>query len=709
MSNTNNPLTWNSPLEALFKGRVPKTAEKLSNQGIKTIKDLIWIFPLRVQTSPVIKKFSHAVVGQLFKGQGRVISCQITPAFKGRGQVAYGKGRVPLFRCKLIVESYDDKDHLTLTWFNVYPNLKKKIEAMEDIEFLGVVSEFQGRKQIANPKISEPSHEDNHTAEDHHNLLREYPTVAGVAARFTKQYIDKIPSQLWNSIPEKLPIPLIEKRQLTSIKKSFAIIHGLVYKDDWTPKLFEVAKKRLIYEEFFQEQMKIISRRQAGQKKQGPYIPHTKKDFHYFSSLFPYELTEDQKTSLEATLEDFSSSSPMMRMIQGDVGSGKTTIAFMAMAIAAKAGWQVAIMCPTEALALQHFQTAKEILGQDFHIESLLGAHKEKEKKEIIQRLESGLIQIIIGTHSLFQDKVHFKNLGFIVIDEQHKFGVEQRLKLARKGNNPHSMIMTATPIPRSLSLTQYGDLDISIIKSIPHGRKGTQTRIVHPQLINKYLSFVKTRLELKEQAYIVAPAIEESEVLDIQNVTKIYEQYQNYFPQNRISLLHGKLKAEEKEEIFHNFLNKKIDILISTSVIEVGINNTNATVIAIYNPERFGLSSLHQLRGRVGRGEKPGFCFLVCDEKISKTSLERIEIIEQTHDGFKIAEKDLEQRGQGDLFGKNQSGSEGGKRLANIAVHGSILQKVIEDIHFLKTSHHEIYLDCVHKYNDDESVHNTI
>lgn len=700
--------SWSDPFSSLFRGgKLPANAAKVHAAGVNTLWDLLWIFPLRVQKTPVIQNFSHAVPGQLFKGVGRVISHQITPAFRGRGKMAMGKGRAPLSRGKLIVESLDQKERMILTWFNIYPSMKKKLEALTDIEFMGTVTDFQGKPQIVNPQVSEPKPDDEPL--DPEKLMREYPTINGVAGRFLQSYIDKIPVALWNEIPEKLPVPLIEKRKLTSIKKSFAILHGLIYKEDWNKDLFETAKKRLVYEEFFQEQMKVISRRQFQQKKVAVKIASPNVDFEKLKSLFPYELTDGQSQALAAIREDFSAGVPMMRMIQGDVGCGKTTVAFIACVIAAMAGHQAALMCPTEALAQQHFENAKELFGGLVKIESLTGSHKEKEKKAIVERLKAGEIDFVIGTHSLFQKKVEFKDLKFIVIDEQHKFGVEQRLTLVRKGVNPHTLIMTATPIPRSLSLTQYGDLDISIINTIPMGRKGTQTRIVHPHIRDKYLSFVKTRLDLNEQVFIVAPAIEESEMLDIENVTSIKEKYDQYFPNNSIALLHGRLKSEEKDEVFKLFIDKKVDILISTSVIEVGINNPNATVISIYNPERFGLSSLHQLRGRVGRGEKPGFCFLVCDENMSKDSLHRVEVIEQTTDGFLIAEKDLEIRGQGDLFGVSQSGSYSGKRLANIVVHAPILATVIEDVDFLKTNHHQTYLDCVLKYNDDEKVHKTI
>ena len=326
-----------------------------------------------------------------------------------------------------------------------------------------------------------------------------------------------------------------------------------------------------------------------------------------------------------------------------------------------------------------------------------------------MSNLKSGATQILIGTHSLFQDSVIFQKLGLAIIDEQHKFGVEQRLRLVAKGEGTHSLIMTATPIPRTLSLAQYGDLDISSIKTMPAGRKGIKTRITEKRNYDKYIEFVKSRLIQREQAYFVFPAIEESETADIQNVKDSLKKYQEQFRGFKVEMLHGQMKAEEKEKVVQDFRDQKIHILISTSVIEVGINIPNATIMSIYNPERFGLSSLHQLRGRVGRGEKPGFCFLVLDKELAPESYQRLEVIEKNLDGFVIAEEDLKFRGEGDLFGVDQSGSVSTKKLANFLTHTAILEQVVQDVEKLKVEQPALLAPIFEKLAKDQKILDTI
>ena len=327
----------------------------------------------------------------------------------------------------------------------------------------------------------------------------------------------------------------------------------------------------------------------------------------------------------------------------------------------------------------------------------------------IQKNLIQGETEIIIGTHSLFQDTVAFKKLGLAIIDEQHKFGVEQRLRLVAKGQGTHSLIMTATPIPRSLSLAQYGDLDISSIKMMPAGRKGIKTRITEKVNYEKYIEFVKNRLSMGEQAYFVFPAIDESETLDIQNIKASLKKYQETFRDFQVGMLHGQMKSEEKEQTVQDFRDKKIHLLISTSVIEVGINIPNSTIMSIYNPERFGLSSLHQLRGRVGRGSKAGFCFLVLDKDVSPEAYQRLKVIEQNLDGFVIAEEDLKFRGEGDLFGVDQSGTNSTKKLANFLTHTAILEQVVADVQRMQDTRPEILAPHFERLAKDQKILDTI
>jgi ATP-dependent DNA helicase RecG len=419
-------------------------------------------------------------------------------------------------------------------------------------------------------------------------------------------------------------------------------------------------------------------------------------------------LTSDQEKVFQDILQDLQSGHPMMRMIQGDVGCGKTIVAFLASQIVIQGGQQVALMCPTEALATQHFETFRQ-LSPDLKLEILLGSTKAKEKKEILKNLNSGNTDIVIGTHSLFQDSVNFNKLGLAIIDEQHKFGVEQRLKLIAKGRGTHSLIMTATPIPRTLSLAQYGDLDISSIKVMPEGRKAIKTRIVEAGNYSKYIEFLKARLSLGEQGYLVFPAIEESETIDLQNVKEGLRKYQDIFKGFRVEMLHGQMSSEEKEKTVREFRDGKIHLLVSTSVIEVGINVVNATVMSIYNPERFGLSSLHQLRGRVGRGSRPGFCFLVLDREVGPEIFQRLKVIENNLDGFVIAEEDLKFRGEGDIFGVDQSGTSSAKKLANFLTHTHILEKVVSDLQNLQNTRPETLIPIFEKLAKDQKILDTV
>ncbi len=694
---TNN-LDWNSPIEDLLGKRRVKTSEKLKTAGIQKLKDLLWIFPLRVLKVPGVQEFSQAHEGEYFRGRGTIVQINSRPNF-----YAKGKGRAVLRNITATVRDVNSYETLIIKWFNSYASVENKLRSTDTIDFLGIVSSYQGQLQISNPEFS-PASEEFITNEE---LKIEYPTVATVSGNNFKKILQLIPTELWDSIPETLPKNILNSHNFMSASDAFKIIHA---KHPWSKEDESVAKNRLIYEEFFIDQAKIYIRRKKNKKENSPIIEINKEQLDQIFSIFPYALTSDQIKTIKDIEEDLSSGSPMMRLIQGDVGSGKTSVAISAALIVIKNKKQVAFMCPTESLALQHYLTICELLDESkVNIKLLLGSTKNKDKKLILKELESGEINLIIGTHSLFQDSVKFKNLALAIIDEQHKFGVEQRIKLIKKGIGTHSLIMTATPIPRSLSLTQYGDLDISVIKQMPSNRRGHQTRIVTPETLNKFMSFLITRLELGEQAYIVVPAIKENEQQSFFALEQILDKFKKIFPSYIVEPLHGQMSSEEKENIFKKFKNNEINILISTSVVEVGINVLNATVMGIMNPERFGLSSLHQLRGRVGRGEKPGFFFLITDKNVSPDSLNRLKVIESTIDGFKIAEEDLKIRGQGDLFGKDQSGQNTNKKLANIITHSDLLEKAKNDFDKELEGEAESILNLVKSLESDLFVQKTI
>lgn len=699
MSNTNSILK--TPISDILKTKkVSKNIQKLFDAGLNTIEDYLWVFPLRIYKNPSIKDFSYIEDGKYFRGKGKLITSKAYPAYGLKG-----KGKIQLFNINVVVKDLLSEEYFNLKWFNSYPNIRKQITHLDEFIFFGQVTESKGQLIISNPKI-ETGNES--ISED---FIIEYPTINSVPGKYVKGVIDKIPNDYWDEIDEGLPLDILKNNDLLALSEAFKFIHGKIDQTSWDDSKSIKAKERLIFEEFFSDQLKILTRKKVLKLKSSSLFQINQTTINNAFKYFPYVLTEDQIKAIEEICEDLKTGHPMMRMIQGDVGCGKTSVAMIAAYVAVLNNMQVAVMAPTETLAKQHtynftsfFKHFKSVM-----IDELLGSHKPSEKKIIYNRLENGETNIIIGTHSLFQDKVIYKNLGLVIIDEQHKFGVEQRLRLLAKGKNPHCIIMTATPIPRTLRLTQFGDLDITLIKQMPKGRKGTKTRIVTTETYDKFLSFIKTRISLEEQIYIVVPAIEESETIDIKNINEISKKFKEYFPEYEINQVHGKLKSDEKEKIINDFKNKKFPILVSTSVIEVGIDIPNATVMAIYNPERFGLSSLHQLRGRVGRGAKPGFCFLVADKELSLESLERLRVMENTTDGFKIAEEDLKFRGEGDLFGTSQSGQYNSKRIANAFIHSEIFEKALKEIEYLKTNNPDYINKQIETLMLDEKIISTI
>lgn len=699
-------LEWSSSLEDLLGKASLKSIEKLNAVGIKDVQDLLWVFPLRVLELPPLRSFEFIEEGRIFIGRAKVLNVQAKPNFRVRG-----RGKAMLYNIMVHVQDTLSDKILTLKWFNSYGSVTQKISKCTYIEFMGEASVFNGQSQFTNPDFFELENANSESPfiTVSNELKIQYPTVNTVPGIQVKKIIDKVPMTLWNNIPETLPLSLIKKKEFLSLSDSFKVIHA---KTKPTPELEARAEKRLIYEEFFEDQIKIYLRRQYFKKPKANSYTVSEDTFKSFCARYPYTLTDDQLKTMEDVRADLGGAHPMMRLVQGDVGCGKTTIAMIAAMIIIENGAQTALMCPTEALATQHFLSCNELFDSSkYNVRLILGSTPAKEKKIIQKELADGTIDFIIGTHSLIQDTIQFKQLGLAIIDEQHKFGVDQRIRLTSKSEGTHCLIMSATPIPRSLSLTQYGDLDISTIKVMPAGRKGHKTRIVTEQTYQQFLSFIMTRLSLHEQIYVVVPAINESVEVeqDFHNLTEILERFKKYFPDHRVEGLHGQMKPDEKAQMFSAFKKHQINILVSTSVIEVGINVLNATVMAIMNPERFGLSSLHQLRGRVGRGEKPGFCFLVNDKVLSALSMERLKVIENNTDGFKIAEEDLKIRGEGDLFGTDQSGSQSQKRIANIILHADVLYEAREDaLNFISNKDPEIE-KLMQKFTGDDRIFTTV
>ncbi len=422
--------------------------------------------------------------------------------------------------------------------------------------------------------------------------------------------------------------------------------------------LLKHARRRFTYEEFLLFQLKMqLLRKIKREATQGNAQFYNSAKLQEFVDHFPFSLTKAQKRSLNQILSDMKSPHRMNRLLQGDVGSGKTAVAAIALYASITAGKQGALMVPTEILAEQHYQSLTELFGERANIALLTGSVKGKKRKELLAAVESSEVDIVVGTHALIQEDVFFADLGFAIVDEQHRFGVEQRRVLRDKGLDPDVLFMTATPIPRTLAITAFGDMDVSVIDEMPSGRKEIETYWTKENTLERVLQFIEKRIAEGEQAYVICPLIEESDKLDIQNAVDLYNQLQAFYPATiNVGLMHGRLQTDEKDEVMKQFAANEIQVLVSTTVVEVGVNVPNATIMVIYDAERFGLSQLHQLRGRVGRGDKQSYCILIAEPK-GEVGKERMRIMTETNNGFELSEQDLKLRGPGDFFGKKQSG----------------------------------------------------
>lgn len=467
--------------------------------------------------------------------------------------------------------------------------------------------------------------------------------------KLIKMALDKYERQ----ITEFLPPVYLEQYKLPTRKHAIKMLHFPKNQVE-----LKHARRRLIYEELLLFQLKIQLLKKRNRLEDESFKqPFSLDEVRQFIERLPFTLTDDQRKSLSEILQDMKSPIQMNRLLQGDVGSGKTAVASICLYATVSADNQGAFMVPTEILAEQHYESLREFFKDDIRLGLLTSSVKGKKRELILEQIKNNDIDVVIGTHSLIQDEVVFNKLGLVIIDEQHRFGVEQRKALREKGLNPDVLFMTATPIPRTLAITALGDMDVSTIAQLPKGRKKVETYWIKENLFDRVLKFMLKKVSEGEQAYVVSPLIEESEAFDYQNAVDLYEQLRAYFPPHiHIGLLHGKLHQDEKESIMKQFMNNDIQILVATTVIEVGVNVPNATMMVIYDAERFGLAQLHQLRGRVGRGEKQSYCILIADPK-GEVGKRRMRIMTETNDGFKLAEEDLKLRGPGDFFGKKQSG----------------------------------------------------
>lgn len=630
-----------------IKGLGPKTIETLKNININNMEDLVYYYPYRHE----IVRLND--IKEAKDKDNVVIECIVDS--------------VPLTRrfranmTSLTFRAMSNKKMIAIMIFN-RAFLKSQIKPGSIVTVIGKYDALKNTVIASDIKF-----ERLQTG----SIIPVYHLTTGLTSKALKKYIDEALTKFDNYI-DYVPDYLNERYNLISKKSAVNLIHN--------PKNEDEVKKTLIklkYEELFQFMFKINYLKEMNKESKIGYLRNVDpEDVNEFIRSLPFELTADQDTAIEEIYKDMTSSKRMNRMLQGDVGSGKTIVSVIAAYINYLGKYQTALMAPTEVLAYQHYESIKNILmGTDIRIDILSGSMKKKEKDEVVEKLKNGKIDFIIGTHALLSDNVIFKNLGLVITDEQHRFGVNQRASLKNKGLLPDVLYMSATPIPRTFALTIYGDMDISNIKTKPKGRKEIKTIIKSEKELVQVYDMMKNEIDKHHQVYIVSPLIEDSEVIDLTTVNEIKRNIELYFNKTvKSAILHGKLSKQDKDKIMNEFKEGKIDVLISTTVIEVGIDVKNATMMIIYDAERFGLATLHQLRGRVGRNEYDCTCILIGDE-----SCERLKVLCESNDGFYITEKDYEMRGEGDLFGVKQSGDMSFK-IANLHEDMKILLQARDD-----------------------------
>lgn len=623
MDELNQSVAW-------LKGVGPKKSEVLNSLGIKTVYDLLTYYPFRYDDIQE-KSLDEIQDQEKVVLKGTVLAEPVVSYY------GFKKSR-------LVFRMMTEQAVIGVTFFN-QPFLKSKINASEEIAIYG---KWDGRrKALTGMKVLATQEEE-----------LDFSPIYHVNKQIRQKTLVDLIKQTWelygHLLPENLPEWLTSKYRLMPKRQAAYAMHF--------PETIEenrLAKRRLAFEEFFLFQLKMIQlKKQETSKDLGKSIMYDVKVLKEFIKTLPFELTGAQKRVVNEICADLRSQEHMHRLLQGDVGSGKTIVAAIALYAVVSEGLQGALMVPTEILAEQHMESLIGVFSKtDVKVGLLTSSTKTAERRQILADLASGEMDIIVGTHSLIQDDIIFNDLSLAIIDEQHRFGVNQRKALREKGNQADVLFMTATPIPRTLAITAYGEMDVSIIDELPAGRIPIETRWILPKQVDSVLTWLNSQLKNGQQVYVICPLIEESEMLDVKNATEIYEHLKHFFEPNfKVGLLHGKMKSQEKDEIMTEFKDNDMQILVSTTVIEVGVNVPNATTMMIMDADRFGLAQLHQLRGRVGRGSLASYCILVASPK-SDQGKERMKIMTETTDGFVLSQKDLEMRGPGDFFGSKQSG----------------------------------------------------
>jgi len=633
--------------------------------NIRSLYDLLYYFPYKyIDRSRIYK------VNEL---GGHLQHVQLLGEIRSFEELGEGAGR------RLVAHFTDGTAFVDLVWFKGIKYVKNRLKVATQYVVFGKPSMFNGRVNIAHPDVDDAS-----TLQLSSMGLQPYYNTTekmkrhGLNSNAMAKLVQNLFGLLTSEIPETLSDDIIRKHGLMSLDDALRIIHF-----PKNTKELQLAQYRLKFEELFYIQLNIL---QYARDRQMRYLGHRFAKVgdmfnRFYHENLPFELTGAQKRVVREIRADVNSNRQMNRLLQGDVGSGKTLVALLSMLLAKDNGYQACILAPTEILAEQHFATIRRMLGDlPVRVELLTGSTRQKERAPLFEALADGRVDILVGTHAVLEDNVLFYNLGLVVIDEQHRFGVVQRAKMWAKNNiPPHILVMTATPIPRTLAMTLYGDLEVSVIDELPPGRKPITTTHIFRNRADSLYSFIRKQLQEGRQAYVVYPLISESEKLDLKNLEDGYKLLCNIFCDYRLSKLHGKMKPKEKDEEMRRFASGETQLLVSTTVIEVGVDVPNASVMVIENAERFGLSQLHQLRGRVGRGASQSYCILVTGNKLSEETRKRMEIMTTSNDGFEIAEADLKLRGPGDMEGTQQSGIAFDLKIANLARDEQLLQYVRE------------------------------
>lgn len=622
-----------------IQGIGPKSAKTLERLGLETLGDLLWHLPRRYDDYSKLKTINRLWYGEEITIIAAVDDVNVRPARGGK--------------MKLVEASISDgTGSLRLTWFN-QPWIADRLKPGRAIVVSGKVDQYLGKLTMNSPEWEPLEGQQLHT----NRIVPVYPLTAGITAKWIRRLMNGVVPRLAPHLQDPLPASVLENTDLIPLGEALQQVH---FPDNW--ERLEKAQHRLAFDEMFLLQLGVLAQKRDWEQQQSEPITIDQDRFEQFVAALPYQLTAAQVTALDEIRKDLAAEHPMNRLLQGDVGSGKTVVAAVAMAIAAANSKQSALMAPTSILAEQHLHTLRDLLAAMSgmpaeSIRLLIGATPESEKREIRQGLADGSIPIVVGTHALLEDPVTFADFGLAVIDEQHRFGVEQRAVLRAKGDNPSLMVMTATPIPRSLALTVFGDLELSLIDEIPPGRQKIETRLLQPIERARAFSFTRSQIDAGRQAFIIFPLVEESEKIDAKAAVEEHERLQKEeFEGYNVGLLHGRMSAEDKETTMGKFRAGEINVMVSTSVVEVGVDIPNATVMLIDGANRFGLAQLHQFRGRVGRGPHKSYCLLISDQD-DEAANKRLKAMESTDDGFKLADLDLEQRGPGDFLGTRQSG----------------------------------------------------